>query len=404
MCRQRKETTFGQRFTIGQLIRYVAGHMPAEVSLFCLIAATIGLIGSERAQAIPRFSLLTGTRCSACHFNPQGGGIRQELGWMSMNEVGALSLEEVGLGGLKSETNSYFNNVFTVGLDARGQLAKLGRPPEAKRMFIPMQLAAHAAVVPFEGLSAYGSYNFSTLRYSFQGQTPWTAAIQYQPSVQAPSIRAGYIQPSIGIRHDDHTLFIRKDAAHNNTPVVPPEYNELGAELTFEGLRLLTLNTGVFGAKNLAKVEPTIDENSVSYTARVMLWPQLLDDGINGMAGGSILANGDYTLLHIFGGFGLADKATFYGEGMFSDNVNDKRMRNYSAQATWQLKEWLALAMRYEWGQTEIPPSDLYHSSAFVIGAEFFPIPYLELRPEYRYFENDIYRQGQYTLQVHLFY
>lgn len=375
--------------------RYGAG-----LALFLLML----LYSGSEALGIPRFTLLSGTRCSACHFNPQGSGIRQELGWMTMNETGAISLEEAGLGGLAAESNSWFDGLLTAGFDARGQLAKLGPPPNASREFFPMQLAAHAAIVPTEGLSAYGSYNFAPEKYRFVGQSTWTAAVQYQPGIQAPSIRAGYIQPSVGIRHDDHTLFIRKDAARFGTPVLPPDYNEYGAELTFEGLRWLTFNTGLFGADGLASVERTVDSGSLSYSARIALWPQWFDDGINGMAGGSVLVNGDYTLYNLFAGFGLADKATFYGEGMFSTNVNDTRIRNFTAQATWQLKTWLALAMRYEWGQTEIPPSDLYHASAFVIGAEFFPIPFLELRPEYRYFENDVFRQGQYTLQVHLFY
>lgn len=369
------------------------------------IAGTIILcLTAVESGAVPRFTLLTGTRCSACHFNPQGSGIRDELGWSAMNETGALSLEEVGLEGLAAESNTYLDGLLTFGLDARGQLAKLGRPPEAKRMFIPMQFAAHAAIAPADGLTAYGSYNFSTLRYSFVGQTPWTAAVQYQPSLRAPSIRAGYIQPSVGIRHDDHTMFIRRDAARFGTPVIPPDYNEIGAELTFEGLRWLTFNTGLFNSDNLASVERTVDSGSLSYSARLILFPQWFDDGINGMLGSSVLVNGEYSVLHAFGGFGLADKATFYGEGMFTNNVNDDRVISYMAQATFQLKTWLALAMRYEWAQTEVPPSDLYHASSFVVGAEFFPIPYLELRPEYRYFENDTYRQGQYTLQVHLFY
>ena len=40
----------------------------------------------------------------------------------------------------------------------------------------------------------------------------------------------------------------------------------------------------------------------------------------------------------------------------------------------------------------------------YVAGVEFFPLPYVELRPEYRLIDTLDYRFGQATLQVHLFY
>src|SRR5687768_5440363 len=58
----------------------------ARLSLLILV----GLYCREEALALPRFSLVSGTRCSACHFTPHGGGIRTELGWSMMNEVGAF--------------------------------------------------------------------------------------------------------------------------------------------------------------------------------------------------------------------------------------------------------------------------------------------------------------------------
>lgn len=357
------------------------------------------------ALAVPRFTLLSGSRCSNCHFNPQGSGIRNEFGWMSMNESGALGLEKVGLGGLKGESNTYFNDVLTLGLDGRLQYFKTGRPPFTNDRFIPMQLAAHAAVVPFEQLSVYGGYNFSALRYTFPGQSGWTAAVQYQPSLRAPSIRAGYIQPSIGVRNDDHTFFIRREAAVNATYVIPPDYSDLGAELTYEGLHWITANAGVFDSRNLMESERTIDSGSLSYAARLALWPQLLSAHINGMLGASLLANGDFTMINVFGGLGFANqKLMLYGEAMFSNNAVDRQLRNFSFQTSWEPRPWLALSARYEMAQTETAPFDPLDASAVVVGAEFFPIPFLEFRPEYRYYRNDSYSLGQFAFQIHAFY
>jgi hypothetical protein len=35
---------------------------------------------------------------------------------------------------------------------------------------------------------------------------------------------------------------------------------------------------------------------------------------------------------------------------------------------------------------------------------QFFPLPYIELRPEYRYMRTEEYAMGQYALQLHLYF
>lgn len=369
-----------------------------------LLAVALLALPAEILTALPRFSLLTGTRCSACHYNPQGSGIRTELGWSTMNQVGAISPEDIGLGSLYSgETNTFFDGLMTFGLDARLQMAKLGRPPNADRKVIPMQFAPGIAITPFEELAIYGTYNAGPTRYI--GQTSYDFAVQYQPGVTLPSIRVGYIQPSTGIRHDDHTMFIRRDAAYYSTPIIPPNYNDWGGEITYEGQRWLTVNAGAFSARGLAgKTELSIDSAQPLYLARVVLWPQLLDEGLNGMLGGSYFGNGDFRMMNAFAGIGLADKATIYGEGMYLRTSDDRIIRNLMMQGSYQLAQWLALEWRYEWGLSEQAATGPFYASSFVVGTQFFLLPYLEIRPEYRYFENDEYGMGQYTVQVHAFY
>jgi hypothetical protein len=73
-------------------------------------------------------------------------------------------------------------------------------------------------------------------------------------------------------------------------------------------------------------------------------------------------------------------------------------------QGTYQLASWINLEWRYEWGLSEQPSTGPSYAHAFVLGSEFFPFPYLEIRPEYRWFRNDQYEMGQYTVQFHAFY
>lgn len=376
------------------------------------------------AAALPRFSLLTGTRCSACHMNPQGSGLRTELGWQAMNETGIFkwhAAHDEFDTNASTPTNTLYDGLFIAGGDARGQLVRVSTTGE--RLFIPMQLATSLAILPSHQVTAYTNINFASIAERarggslFPGEADFDAAVQYQPSIELPSIRAGMIQPSIGIRQDDHTAFSRREAAMNGTYLIPAYYNEVGAEVTYEGLRWLTVNAGVFNAKNLAEVDPTIgsvnsyfDFKRPTVSGRVLLWPQLLEQGINGEAGASILMNGSFQMINAFGGFGLADKATIYLEGLYSKNADNRIIRNFSLIGTYQLIQWLSADWRYDWGQTELYPSrGLFYANAFTFGVELFVLPYIEIRPEYRVMQKNPYLglgtyTAEYTAQLHIFY
>ncbi len=377
---------------------------------------------AARCEAIPRFSLLTGDRCSSCHFNPQGSGIRNELGWEMMNQTGLFQwgqdTSEI------SPTHSLFNGLIAPGGDARFQLVRLSTT--GQELLIPMQLTTSLAVIPSHTVTMFtninwasvyvrGQPNFSSSLYP--GETDYDATIMYQPSITLPSIRAGMIEPSISIRQDDHTLFAHQEAALQGIALIPPYYNDLGAELTYEGIKWLTVNAGVFNAYNLAQVDPTIgtitsnfDFSHPSYSARVMFWPQSLDLGINGELGASILVNGAFRMINGWAGIGLSDKASLYFEGLYNKDAANRIVRNWSVIGSMELTSWLSAEWRYDWGMTEIYPGQaLGYATAFLAGLEFFPFPYIELRPEYRVMDkNPFYgtgvHTGQWTGQLHVFY
>lgn len=420
---------------------------------YLLIAGivAIGTVAASDTIAIPRFSLLTGTKCSACHFNPQGSGIRTEMGWSMMNQTGlwqwkrpttlAQDTSDLGLLDGSNEpasteigTNTWFDGKVIPGFDARGQIAKSSTT--GKRIFIPMQFATSIAYMPMPELSIYTNINIASIEERirggdlFPGQTDFDGAIQYSPAPTLPSIRVGMIQPSVGIRQDDHTEYVRRDAAAprqvslSGPSLMPAYYNDVGAELTFEGINWLSVNAGVYNAKNFSEIDPTILGTDTGITshfslqhpsiaARVVLWPQSLNFGINTEIGASIMQNGDFRMINAFVGFGLADKATLFAEGMYSDNAQERRIRNWTVIGTYKLFDWLSAHWRYDWGQTEYYPAqdigDLGYAQAFLVGFEFFPLPYVELRPEFRSAQKNVFDgksiyDGQYTIQLHLFY
>src|SRR6185503_1110377 len=46
-----------------------------------LVAAIASLLSADRAQTLPQYAARTGLLCSNCHFDPNGGGPRNEFGF-----------------------------------------------------------------------------------------------------------------------------------------------------------------------------------------------------------------------------------------------------------------------------------------------------------------------------------
>lgn len=391
-------------------------HLPRPMlpGLFTLIC---GLLFCTSALAVPRMSLTAGTPCSACHVNGQGGGMRTEIGWGTALYTGAYIPEKFE----EMESNAYFDGLIAVGLDARVQVARFGAPSPGsdelpKRSVIPMQLQPYISAYPTEWLTLYGSYNVgpSVLRGDgicnpvFAGQSCFEAAAKIQPSYTAPYVRVGNFQPSIGVRHDDHTMLQRGDAKNSRQPVIAPNYAELGGELTYTPIHWFSTDAGVFRAANLSEAiadDEIVGENDIAYLGRAQVMPRLDDLDLVSWIGASLYGAGSWHIENYFVGVGKLDTASLMFEVSRSDRgkERDYKTLNLMAKVDVPIKEWIVLSGRVEQATTN-ENDDEFQTRQAVIGAEFFPVPFIEIRPEYRITRTDRYQVGQYALQLHVFY
>jgi hypothetical protein len=65
--------------------------------------------------------------------------------------------------------------------------------------------------------------------------------------------------------------------------------------------------------------------------------------------------------------------------------------------------EWLTFGLRAERARTETADGTL-RADQYVAGLEFFVLPGVELRPEYRLVETESYRLGHAVIQLHTFF
>ncbi len=417
-----------------------------------LTLLSLTLLGGV-AQATPRMSLTAGTPCAACHVNPTGGGGRTEIGFGAMSKAGALTYDQLGLGALHDvESNTWLDGLLSIGMDLRIQGARLGNPtldesgagtPETRvpdYTFFPMQVQPYVTLRPARGVTLYGTFGAGPETFRgkicdevFPGMSCYAAYAMYEPAdATLPTVRAGVFQPSIGIRHDDHTLFVRGDARDRRRPIIAPNYAEPGAEVIYQPVTWLRAEVGAFAPRGLDdtlnETADTADLWPVAYSGRVTFLPhikipyavEVADDGfgdddfgddapatqdyiINTWAGASLYGSGDFQLINGFVGLGIHEGVSLVAEVSRSERTLDYTTLNGWVGLWYTPWTWLTAAARIERANTQTANAD-DTTWAYVAGLEFFPVPFVEVRPEYRLVETSDYRFGQATVQVHLFY
>lgn len=374
--------------------------------------------------AKPEYSMLSGNKCINCHYQPHGGGQRNNLGWYSRKDVSLISPSSLGLEEfyqMISEDNSIPAINATVGFDYRLQSARLGvfnedtRQVEIKRKFFGMQLAPYVAIKPSEWLNLYGHFNIVEPLYASQQR--WSATLAIQPSFDYPTIRGGFIQPSIGTRFDDHTNIAKIVNERARTqPLIPPDYAEWGAEINYESLHWLSLTAGIYKSENLALQKYSganntsatlVEKDDMSILGRIEFWPRYFEDKLNFSIGASYLANQEFKLAHLFFNLGLTDELAVLNEYVIGEKTDFIKFNNYSVGLAYQLMESIILTGRIEGAETSFPgSSERYIYKSYIIGGQIYLLPYFELRPEYRIsdrFNIDSYG-AQWAVQLHLYY
>ena len=382
------------------------------------------LCATSTAFAIPQFTLLTGNRCSNCHVAETGGGQRTYLGWYSRSDVGVIPPDAGIISWMYPDdaTNEYFGKKLLLGTNIRVQSTRSFADASAERATFPMQLSLHGAFRPVKALTVEGSFNFAALRKSpnsdaqirFPGQRAGSVSAIFRPTFKWPTIRAGLFRPGFGMRYDDHTMFpVNYISGLSRLNYLAPDWAEYGAEVSYEGLRWLTVSTGVFGSEALSRVQLTDGEQFVSavsgnnptITARAVAYPRVAEGHGNSYLGGSVLINNDFNMQSLVGGFGVIDAVYLMLDLTRTEKKDIQKSLNFMAEAGWQFIDPIIAYARFEHGTTDQRIAGRSIANSGVFGAQIFLIPYVEIRPEYRLF--DTAREGvatRWNVQLHIFY
>jgi hypothetical protein len=335
------------------------------------IFALAGLIAAT-AIAYPRLAVEHGDSCKSCHINPTGAGARTEFGNYSvaLNELTLPQTKEIVA---KRYKRSRIGESLIFGFDMRHLLFSDGR-------LFRMQTDVYLTAEPFKDM-------FYHIRLGEHGVFENYALVTFKD--EKYYLKAGRFYPTFGLHNDDHQAYVRERSGFG-----PLEYLDgaaIGVEqfgVNFSAEFFNQEQRGIYGlhAFRAGSVGP------LGYLAGTSL--RLAEEH-----GGS---TGQFpTARALFGGLSF-NRFTALGEVDLNGKHVDTVIYYGALYGRVEYGLWLVGEYNFFDGNRHVASG----VDEFVrLSAEFYPIPFFELRPSLTYYTRGFRdNQHEWFLQIHFGY
>ncbi len=370
-----------------------------------IITSLLFFILVTDSYSLPRYALRMGGTCADCHVNPTGGLMRNSGGWVFGKNV--LPMERPSK---EFPMSQNIGENIQYGLDFRGN-SLLYMTDSTKRIdFQKMTGSVYTNVDISEKINVFARYDFI-----------WQIWEAYGVAHILPNdgyIKGGSFTPNYGIRTDDHTAYTRGGDLGLITPgaskrglIFDPRYVESGIEVGqyISDFAFITASVGNSRSPNIFVTDP-------SYTANLEFYPTVSDVAAL-MFGGSVsifkqqvfASSGvKFPEVQMYGGYagiGIGD-FTLMGEYDIAKNYvkQDSSSTAMMIEAAYRIVKGLEAVVRYDRFDplTSRTKDDI---SRLIVGFEFHPYSFVELRPQYRFqMENPSIKNDTFLIQFHLWY
>ena len=369
------------------------------------IAGLIILVSPRSVDATVMLAIKAGASCNLCHVTPSGGGMRNTYGFEE------IMLDELprpkGMSKSHRKFSPQLNQYLRLGMDSRIQAFSYAQHGDqlATSGICPMQLAIHAQ------LSLGKTYDIYLSRLLLQSSTEFWVRFRSENGRQY--FRVGRFLPAFGLRLDDHTSFIRGGNTgrtvlgglrREGLPFSP--YTHGGGEIeggVYWGDLHLSLSLSNPFISTGGSVDGWFSGMTVVSRAEMYKYVSALD--LNTVVGASYLNEYPIVLAGMFGGLSRGIVALL-GEVDVGKHWAraDVTSLAYYGEISIRAAKGLHFSLKYDHFDEDVSlGEDML--TRFTLASEYFPLPFVELKPQIRYNSNSLGKpsQLQFLLQLHMF-
>lgn len=369
------------------------------IPLLLLALSLVFLVAPRSGQTVPLYAARTGLMCETCHFDPNGGGPRNEFGFafaknrhMIAGEDSTSRWKDLTL------TNRVGENMpVYFGVNQRFMLLanQHQRVESIERLaFFNMENGIHFAFQPHDML---------TLVYTLDGfaQGPDNLVRSKEAfgligsAAQGAYVKAGRFRVPFGLRLDDHTVATRNGFGDLGTggPFLPydPRKPDMGVELGvghrgWFGRAALTNGTSSYVSADpyMNATTAKLGYNTSRYQGAISYYEQ---GGAGSVARSSRW--GYYGMTH-YGPFVVLGEAAA-GQDIDRTTGATRRLLASFIELDYAPARWMNLRARYDRAELDRGgdgPTQLASTfDRYALEGEFVPVPFAELRWTARYID-----------------
>lgn len=420
-------------------------------SLFLsLTSFLVFLIITSPTYALPRFALRhADASCGGCHVDPSGSGMRTEGGdnfamnrlamWKRGPKFSANIGESIRIGVDMRSQYLYFDDKYSIPADS----SHISRDTSVKiygaqEMTLPIYLSAKLsdavqAYLRYDAIDSKGWQGFVNIHFVHSSGDIWQA----DTVLNDVYIKIGAFLPTFGIRFDDHTIYTRGGNASLSRfgtagLIWQPNYKDEGAELGVQLLDRFQLTADLLNGNEQSFANPFKNNPFGPHAVAVRLRyvEELIEKTVSIELGGSgywhsltdVDPNGENEqtrILALHGGvhvgpvailaeYDIGNHIYHYFQGSETDTAHA-----FAAEAAFDITEGLTAIGRYDTYKGNLDGAiQTQVDHRIGIGLQWFPLRFLEFRPELRFASVTVNEGGQMIdhtqttalLQTHIFF
>ena len=363
--------------------------------------------------AYPRFGALAGEKCSSCHFQASGGGIRTERGNLFAAENLMMKTfqaedysfdpqikEGIRLGGdLRTMLTYSQENKTSDLLQMEGALYGLFDLSKTIKIYLTIAYnGSNIGYVPLDvDLSDTNGDNVPDKGYGFtksNGPTFSNSELygRFSPGL-GTYFKAGYFIPDFGLKIPDHRAFTRSALNLGN----------YGYHVGFEsGIEFEELNVSLYlGNQNNGFAEYGSKTKMGILTGKY----NLSLNPVTLMMGSSFMSKPDYSATSLFGHIGFLDHFSYLNEMVFikdKTSGSNKNGKLFIGELSGVIIDGIHFRIQYDYQNVDTS-SDLKHTRT-TFGIPLYFATGFEFEPMYQVGENRGTQYKSYLLMTHFYF